>query len=82
MEQIYAEYVESLRSRNQYRRGSTQVEKVLDYIPWLRKQLENEESCTLKRLADGPSFQAISYTSYMVNGYAFYTAEAEMNKTT
>ena len=59
-----------------------QSEKVLDYIPWLRKQLENEENCIIKRLVDGPSFEAISYAAYAINGYVFYTTDMEMNKTT
>ena len=36
----------------------------------------------MKRLADGPSFEAISYTAYAINGYVFRTLDAEMNKTT
>ena len=54
----------------------------MDYVPWLRQQLKDEESCTLKTLADGPNFEAISYTAYAVNGYVFYTADVEMNKIT
>ena len=36
----------------------------------------------MKRLADGPSFEAISYNAYAINGYVFHTLDAEMNKTT
>ena len=55
---------------------------MMDYIPWLWQQLQNEENSILKRLADGPRFESISYNAYMINGYAFYTTDVEMNKTT
>lgn len=54
----------------------------MDYIPWLRQQLQNDGNRTLKQLADGSSFKAISYIAYTVNGYVFYTVDAEKNKTT
>ena len=54
----------------------------MDYIPWLRQQLQNEENSFLKRLADGPSFEAISYNAQAINGYVFHTLDAEMNKMT
>lgn len=37
---------------------------------------------TLKRLADGPAHEAISYTKYRANGYVFRTMDSEINKTT
>lgn len=72
----YVEYLQSIRSNNQNRRGNIRTEKGLDYIPRLRKQFENEENSILKRLADGPMFEAISYNAYAVSGYVFYTADA------
>ena len=54
----------------------------MDYIPWLRQQLQNEENSVLKKLADGPKFEAISYSSYAINGYVFCTADSEISKTT
>ncbi|KAF9606866.1 hypothetical protein IFM89_029465 [Coptis chinensis] len=54
----------------------------MDYIPWLRKQLEKEEMSRFKRLADGPSFSAKSYNSFSINGYVFSTYDSEVNMTT
>lgn len=58
------------------------TEKAIEYIPWLRQELRNGVNSVMKRLADGPSFEAISYNAYSVNGYVFHTLDAEMNKTT
>ncbi|KAF9588277.1 hypothetical protein IFM89_008694 [Coptis chinensis] len=54
----------------------------MSFIPWLREQLQNEEVSPIKRLADGPNFQTISYNTYQANGYVFSTAEWDTNKTT
>ena len=69
-------------SYTQNRRGAIQTKKVIDYIPWLRHQLENEENSVLKRLAEGHNFEAISYNAYAINGYVFCMVDVEMNKTT
>ena len=58
------------------------TEKAIEYIPWLRQELRNGANNVMKRLADGPSFEAISYNAYAINGYVFHTLDAEMNKTT
>ncbi|KAF9594351.1 hypothetical protein IFM89_030480 [Coptis chinensis] len=42
--------------------------KELDYIPWLRLQLQNQEVSVFKRIVDGPSFTAMSYNRYTGNG--------------
>ena len=78
----YDKYLQSHISNVQNWRVNRRAEKPMDYVPWLRQQLMDVKNCTLKRLADGPKFEAISYTSYAVNGYVFYTADAEMNKIT
>ncbi|XP_026438586.1 uncharacterized protein LOC113337122 isoform X2 [Papaver somniferum] len=35
-----------------------------------------------RRMAIGPTFATVSYNSYFINGYLFYTADAEKNLTT
>ncbi|CAH9084005.1 unnamed protein product [Cuscuta epithymum] len=54
----------------------------MNYIPWLRQQLEKEEMTHFKRLANGPDSDALAYKAYAVNGYIFYTADAEANSST
>ncbi|KAF6160819.1 hypothetical protein GIB67_036020 [Kingdonia uniflora] len=49
-------------------RGARSKVKPMGFIPWLRQQLENDKMSILKRLADGPSFKAVSYKGYRVNG--------------
>ena len=68
----YEQYLQSYISNVQNRRVNRRAEKPMDYVPWLRQQLKDEENCTLKRLVDGPNFEAISYTAYAVNGYVLY----------
>ena len=58
------------------------IEKTIEYIPWLRQELRNGANSVIKRLADGPSFKAISYNAYTINGFVFHTLDTEMNKTT
>lgn len=41
------------------------------YIPWLRQPLEKEEMNPLKRPANDPKFDAISYNAYSVNRHIF-----------
>lgn len=36
----------------------------------------------MKRIVDGPKFEAISYIAYAINGFVFCTADSEMTKTT
>ncbi|KAF6141951.1 hypothetical protein GIB67_037919 [Kingdonia uniflora] len=81
-EQKYNTYKENLNSRSQIRRGNRRTEKPIDYVSWLRQQLKNIEDSCFKKLVDGPSFKAISYKSYKVNGYVFCTSESEKHKTT
>ena len=78
----YDRYVQEHVSNVQNRRGTIRAEKEMDYIPWLRQQLQNEENSVLKKLANGPKFEAISYSSYAINGYVFCTADSEISKTT
>lgn len=54
----------------------------MEYILWLTQQLEKENMSTLKRVANGPDINVISYNSYEVNGYVFSTADSELNLTT
>ncbi|XP_026384816.1 uncharacterized protein LOC113280404 [Papaver somniferum] len=75
-EEKYEIYVRNL---NQTRTGRI---KPTDYIEWLQKQLEGTPMTDFRRLAIGPTFATISYNSYFVNGYLFYTADAEKNLTT
>ncbi|KAI3982358.1 hypothetical protein MKX01_037891, partial [Papaver californicum] len=56
--------------------------KPMDYISWLRKQLEGTPITDFHRLAIGPSFSTVSNNAYEVNGYLFYTTEAENLLTT
>ncbi|KAF6173857.1 hypothetical protein GIB67_039808 [Kingdonia uniflora] len=63
-------------------RGARSNVKPMAFIPWLRQQLEKDKMSTLKRLADGPSFKAVSYKGYRVNGYVFNTKDSESCKTT
>ncbi|KAF6165452.1 hypothetical protein GIB67_017934 [Kingdonia uniflora] len=77
----YNTYKENLNSRSQSRRGNHRTKKPIDYVSWLRQQLKNDEDYSFKKLMDGPSFKAISYKSYQVNGYVFYTSESEKHKT-
>ncbi|KAF9593385.1 hypothetical protein IFM89_022564 [Coptis chinensis] len=62
----YQVYLQSQKSRGKNRRGSQAKE--LDYIPWLRLQLQNENVSPFKRIVDGPSFTAVSYNRYTNNG--------------
>ena len=54
----------------------------MDYIPWLRQQLQNEENSVFKRIVDGPKVEAISHIAYAMNGLVFCTADSELTKTT
>ncbi|KAF6145289.1 hypothetical protein GIB67_041484 [Kingdonia uniflora] len=70
-------YTEGCTSGGQRRRGTITSEKPLQFIPWLRRQLENEtleneKVSVLKRLADGPGHNAISYKAYRANGFVFH----------
>ncbi|XP_026459632.1 uncharacterized protein LOC113360327 [Papaver somniferum] len=64
---------------NQTRTGRI---KPTEYIVWLQKQLESTPMTDFRRLAIGPTFTTVSYNSYFVNGYLFYTFDAEKNLTT
>ncbi|KAF9593990.1 hypothetical protein IFM89_026691 [Coptis chinensis] len=50
-EEKYQVYLQSQKSRGKNRRGSQAKE--LDYIPWLRLQLQNENVSPFKRIVDG-----------------------------
>ncbi|KAF9622386.1 hypothetical protein IFM89_031189 [Coptis chinensis] len=80
-ESKYETYIQSFKSKGKNRRDAS-TKKEMDYIPWLRKQLEKEEMSRFKRLADGPSFSAKSYNSFSINGYVFSTYDSEVNMTT
>ncbi|KAF6138613.1 hypothetical protein GIB67_032507 [Kingdonia uniflora] len=67
----YNTYNENHNSHSQSRRGNRRTEKPIDYVSWPRQQLKNNEDSSFKMLLDGPSFKAISYKSYQVNGYVF-----------
>lgn len=77
----YESYVHD-QNKSTGRRGRQQTKKVMDYIHWLRQQLEKEEMTPFKRLANGPNFDALSYNAYSVNGYVFVTSSSESNSTT
>ncbi|KAF9599253.1 hypothetical protein IFM89_036551 [Coptis chinensis] len=62
----YQKYVQDHKSTGRSRKGSQPKE--LDYIPWLRLQLQNEKESAFKRIVDGSSFKAMSYNIYAVNG--------------
>ncbi|KAF9601804.1 hypothetical protein IFM89_023335 [Coptis chinensis] len=79
-EEKYQKYVQDHKSTGRSCKGSQPKE--LDYIPWLRLQLQNEKESAFKRIVDGPSFKAMSYNIYAVNGYAFYTADSKKGTTT
>ena len=53
------------------------TKKAIEYIPWLRQELRSGVNDVMKRLVDGPSFEAISYNAYAINGYVFHTLDAE-----
>ncbi|KAF9618535.1 hypothetical protein IFM89_002230 [Coptis chinensis] len=78
----YETYLQSFKSRGKSRRVIASSEKEMEYIPWLRKQLEKEKESKFKMLADGPSFIAKSYNSYAINGYVFCTYDSKANSTT
>ncbi|KAF9603801.1 hypothetical protein IFM89_037935 [Coptis chinensis] len=65
-EEKYQKYMQDHKSTGRSRRGSQPKE--LDYIPRLRLQLQNEKESAFKRIVDGPSFKAMSYNRYAVNG--------------
>ncbi|KAF6161864.1 hypothetical protein GIB67_002574 [Kingdonia uniflora] len=44
--------------------------------------LENEKVSVLKRLADGPDHNAISYKAYQANGFVFHTKGSKSSTTT
>ncbi|KAF6173487.1 hypothetical protein GIB67_027182 [Kingdonia uniflora] len=80
-------YTEGCTSGGQRRRENITSEKPLQFIPWLRRQLENEtlenkKVSVLKRLADGPYHNAISYKAYRANGFVFHTKGSESSTTT
>ncbi|KAF9604345.1 hypothetical protein IFM89_006352 [Coptis chinensis] len=54
----YETYLQSFKSRCKSRRVIASSEKEMEYIPWLRKQLQKEKESKFKMLADGPSFIA------------------------
>ncbi|XP_026430305.1 uncharacterized protein LOC113326842 [Papaver somniferum] len=64
---------------NQTRTGRI---KPTNYIKWLRKPFEGTPMTNFRRLAIGPTFTTVSYNSYFVNGYLFYTADTEIFLTT
>ncbi|KAF6145390.1 hypothetical protein GIB67_034160 [Kingdonia uniflora] len=47
---------DAISSKGERRRGNTRTAKPLNFIPWLREQLENKDMSTLKRLAIGLDF--------------------------
>ncbi|KAF9599221.1 hypothetical protein IFM89_036347 [Coptis chinensis] len=51
-EKKYETYLQGFKSRGKYRRIASPTQREMDYIPWLRKQLENEGESRFKRLAD------------------------------
>ncbi|KAF9621052.1 hypothetical protein IFM89_015874 [Coptis chinensis] len=78
----YETYLQGFKSRGKYCRIAAPTQRELDYIPWLRKHLENEGESRFKRLADGPSFYAKSYNSSAIKGYVFSTYDSKMDTTT
>ncbi|KAF6161072.1 hypothetical protein GIB67_007713 [Kingdonia uniflora] len=46
------------------------------------EMLENEKVSVLKRLADGPDHNVISYKAYRANGFVFHTKGSESSMTT
>ncbi|CAH9128299.1 unnamed protein product [Cuscuta epithymum] len=81
-EEKYHAYLQDHKFTARRVKGTQQKLKTLNYIPWLRKQLEKEEMTHFKRLVNGPDFDALAYKAYAVNGYIFYTADAELNSST
>ncbi|KAF9620418.1 hypothetical protein IFM89_012595 [Coptis chinensis] len=79
-EEKYQVYLRSQKSRGKNHWGSQAKE--LDYIPWLRLQLQNEKVSPFKRIVDGPSLTEVSYNRYTANGYVFYTSDSESTTTT
>ncbi|KAF6143804.1 hypothetical protein GIB67_016725 [Kingdonia uniflora] len=79
---VLRQAAENYEWEDQSRRGNRRTEKPIDYVSWLRQQLKNDEDSSFKKLVDGPSFKAISYKSYQVNGYVFCTSELEKHKMT
>ncbi|KAF6155151.1 hypothetical protein GIB67_019677, partial [Kingdonia uniflora] len=75
-------YTEGCTSGSKRGRGTITSEKPLQFIPWLRRQLENEKVSVLKRLAGGPVHNVISYKAYRANGFVFHTKGSESNTTT
>ncbi|KAF9600724.1 hypothetical protein IFM89_011411 [Coptis chinensis] len=70
--QLYVEPYTSHPSRGRRRKRNVATEKPLEYVPWLRQQLQNQKMTTLKRLAMGPSFEAKSGTIHpLVPNMAF-----------
>ncbi|KAF9588545.1 hypothetical protein IFM89_013039 [Coptis chinensis] len=57
-ERKYETYLQSFKSKGKSHRVIASSEKEMEYIPWLRKQLEKEKESKLKMFADGPSFIA------------------------
>ncbi|KAF6143504.1 hypothetical protein GIB67_029673 [Kingdonia uniflora] len=74
---VLRQAAENSEWEDQSRRGNRRTKKSIDYVSWLRQQLKNDEDYSFKKLVDGPSFKAISYKSYQVNGYVFCTSESE-----
>ncbi|XP_026384704.1 uncharacterized protein LOC113280271 [Papaver somniferum] len=53
-----------------------------EYMKWLTQQFQGKDMTDSKRLVDGPSRYAVSHNAYAVNGYIFYTADAEKGMST
>ncbi|XP_026450942.1 uncharacterized protein LOC113351100 [Papaver somniferum] len=63
-------------------RGRRDSRKPDEYLKWITQQFQGKDITDFKRLVDGPSRYAVSHNAYAVNGYIFYTADAEKGMST
>ncbi|CAH9059056.1 unnamed protein product [Cuscuta epithymum] len=70
-EEKYQTYLREQNSSGKRVKATQLKIKTMNYIPWLRQQLEKEEMTHFKRLANGPDSDALAYKAYAVNGYIF-----------
>ncbi|XP_026457119.1 uncharacterized protein LOC113357844 [Papaver somniferum] len=63
-------------------RGRRNSRNLDEYMKWLTQQFHGEDMTDFKRLVDGPYRYAVSHNAYAVNGYIFYTDDAEKGMST
>ncbi|XP_058084589.1 uncharacterized protein LOC131232380 [Magnolia sinica] len=75
-------YANFLKQRTVVAGKRTKVASDEEFIPWLKKQLDLDESSNevFKDIVRGPKAFAMQYNKYCINGFLFVTKDYEENK--